>query len=87
MPRVRFGCNLLQSQTATIPCTGTTSQQSKTVKPLLFLANVFINTFGITQPTEAAANRAARFIASLIGVVLLIFFLAVAFGIYYIARN
>ncbi|HMG03174.1 MAG TPA: hypothetical protein VK596_08565 [Edaphobacter sp.] len=57
------------------------------MKPLIFLANTFINTFGITQPTEAAANRAARFIAFLIGVVLLIFFLAVAFGIYYIARN
>jgi len=41
------------------------------MKPLLFLANAFINTFGITQPSEEAANRAARFIAALIGVVIL----------------
>lgn len=32
------------------------------MKPLLFLANVFINTFGITQPTPQAADRAARII-------------------------
>jgi len=41
------------------------------MKPLLFLANAFINTFGITQPSEEAANRAARFIAALIGLVIL----------------
>ena len=37
------------------------------MKPLLFLANAFINTFGITQPTPEAADRAAKFIAALIG--------------------
>jgi hypothetical protein len=41
------------------------------MKPLLFLANVFINTFGITQPTPEAAERSARFIASMMLVVIL----------------
>lgn len=42
------------------------------MKPLLYLANIFINTFGITQPTPEAAERSAKFIAILIGLVLLI---------------
>lgn len=42
------------------------------MKPLLFLANAFINTFGITQPSERTANRAAWFIAVLLGIVLLV---------------
>ncbi|HWW23569.1 MAG TPA: hypothetical protein VNY78_06665 [Edaphobacter sp.] len=33
------------------------------MKPLLYLANIFINTFGITQPSPKTANRAAWFIA------------------------
>jgi hypothetical protein len=41
------------------------------MKPLLFLANVFINTFGITQPTPEAAERSARVIASMMLVVIL----------------
>jgi hypothetical protein len=32
------------------------------MKFLLFIANAFINTMGITQPTPEAANRAAKFI-------------------------
>ena len=36
------------------------------MKPLLFLSNAFINTFGITQPSPKAANRAAWFIAVLL---------------------
>jgi uncharacterized membrane protein len=40
------------------------------MKPLLFIANAFINTFGITQPSERAANRAAWFIAVLLLLVL-----------------
>jgi len=41
------------------------------MKPLLFLANAFINTFGITQPTPESAERAARFIAfMMLGVIL-----------------
>jgi len=57
------------------------------MKPLLFLANAFINTFGITQPSEAAAKRAAQFIAALIGLVLLLFLGVIAFGIYFLMRN
>ena len=57
------------------------------MKVLLFLANAFINTFGITQPSEAEANRAARFIASLIGVILLLLLVFVAWGIYLVARS
>ncbi|MDE1177500.1 MAG: hypothetical protein PW789_12995 [Edaphobacter sp.] len=41
------------------------------MKPLLFLAEAFINTFGITQPTPEAADRAAKFIAALMGLVIL----------------
>ena len=33
------------------------------MKPLLFLANVFINTFGITQPSPQAAEKVARRLA------------------------
>ena len=36
------------------------------MKPLLWLANVFINTFGITQPTPEKANRMAVFIGLLL---------------------
>lgn len=57
------------------------------MKPLLFLANAFINTFGITQPSEAAAKRASQFIAALIGLVLLLFLGVIAFGIYFLMRN
>jgi hypothetical protein len=32
------------------------------MKLLLLIANAFINTMGITQPTPEAANRAAKFI-------------------------
>ena len=42
------------------------------MKPLLFLANAFIDTFGITRPSEQSASRAARFIAILLGTVILI---------------
>jgi len=55
-----------------------THPSGKTMKPLLFLANAFINTFGITQPSERTANRAAWFIAVLLGIVLLV---VVTFGI------
>ena len=47
------------------------------MKPLLFLANTFINTFGITRPGPASAERAARFIGALL-VVLLLLVIAVA---------
>ena len=57
------------------------------MKPLLFLANAFINTFGITQPSEAVAQRSAQFIAALIGIVILIFLGVAGFGIYLMARS
>lgn len=41
------------------------------MKPLLFLADAFINTFGITQPTPEARDRAAKVIAGLIGIAIL----------------
>lgn len=40
------------------------------MKPLLWLANIFINTFGITQPTPEQANRMAIFIGLLLAAVL-----------------
>jgi flagellar basal body-associated protein FliL len=33
------------------------------MRPLLFLSNAFINTFGITQPTPKNERRTAWFIA------------------------
>ena len=57
------------------------------MKPLLFLANAFINTFGITQPTEETANRAARFIAFLLGSVILVVVLGAAVALYLVARH
>jgi hypothetical protein len=57
------------------------------MKPLLFLANAFINTFGITQPSEAAAKRASQFIAVLIGLVLLIFLGVASVGLYILMRH
>ena len=57
------------------------------MKPLLFLANAFINTFGITQPDEASAKRAAQFIAFLIGLVILIFLSVAGFSIYILVHH
>lgn len=49
---------------------------------LVFLVHVFVNTFGITQPTPEGARRAARYL----GVVLVVFLLA-AFGAAYVIRG
>jgi heme/copper-type cytochrome/quinol oxidase subunit 2 len=57
------------------------------MKPLLFLATAFINTFGITQPSEEAAKRSAQFIATLMGIVILIFFGVGAVGLYMMIRH
>jgi uncharacterized membrane protein len=57
------------------------------MKPLLFLANVFINTFGITQPTEEAADRTARIIALLLGMVILVVVVGAALALYLVARH
>lgn len=48
------------------------------MKPLLWLANIFINTFGITQPTPEAANRAACIIGALL-VLVVVLVVVVAF--------
>lgn len=42
------------------------------MRPLLFLSNVFINTFGITQPTPKNANRMAWFIATMLVLVVVL---------------
>jgi hypothetical protein len=36
------------------------------MRPLLYLSNAFVNTFGITQPDQKSAVRAAWFIAGLL---------------------
>jgi hypothetical protein len=41
------------------------------MKPLLWLTNIFINTFGITQPKPETAERAARFIGLLLVLVVI----------------
>lgn len=57
------------------------------MKPLLFLANAFIDTFGITRPSEQTANRAARFIAILLGGVILIVVVGAVVALYLVARH
>lgn len=47
------------------------------MKPLRFLVDAFVNTFGITQPTPEAEARAGRFIAIMLGAVLLLLVAAV----------
>lgn len=57
------------------------------MKPLLFLANAFIDTFGITRPSEQSASRAARFIAILLGSVILIIVVGALVALYLVARH
>ncbi len=57
------------------------------MKPLLFLSNAFINTFGITQPSLKAANRAAWFIAVLLLGVLVTVVIAGIFVIHTLYRH
>lgn len=48
------------------------------MRPLLFLTNAFINTFGVTKPRPEGTQRAARFIGVLLlAVVLLVILVAV----------
>ena len=50
------------------------------MKPLIFLANVFINTFGITQPSPEAAERTARILAiMMLGVLIIVVIVAIFF--------
>ena len=55
-------------------CRGSRREVSRIcmLKPLLFLASAFINTFGITQPTPRSAERAAWFIGAMMLAVLII---------------
>jgi hypothetical protein len=49
------------------------------MRPLLYLSNAFVNTFGITQPSQKSAVRAAWFIAGLL--ILMVAVVAAAGGI------
>ncbi len=51
------------------PALRSLSYHPTTMRPLLFLSNAFINTFGITQPTPKNATRTAWFIATMLAVV------------------
>lgn len=42
------------------------------VNPLRILVDAFVNTFGITQPAPEAEARAGRYIALMLGAVLLL---------------
>jgi hypothetical protein len=57
------------------------------MKPLLFLSNAFINTFGITQPTEKTANRAAWFIAIMLAAVILSVLCVAGITIHYLLSH
>lgn len=57
------------------------------MKPLLFLANAFINTFGITQPSPEAADKAAKFIAALIGLAIVAMISVGLAALYLLARH
>jgi hypothetical protein len=79
----RFGC----SHPQTLVYLSFTAIYLKAMKPLLYLANAFINTFGITQPKPGAANRAAWFIAiMLLGVIASVAAIA-GFAIYWLTRH
>lgn len=50
----------------------------KMMRPLLYLSNLFIYTFGITQPNAKNASRSAWFIAGLMVFVLIAMAIAAA---------
>jgi hypothetical protein len=60
---------------------------SKPMKLLRYLANAFINTFGITQPTPQAANRAALFIAIMLLAVIATVATVAGFALHWFARH
>jgi hypothetical protein len=57
------------------------------MKPLLYLANIFINTFGITQPTPKTANRAAWFIAIMLLAVIVTVATVAIFTLHWVTRH
>ena len=54
------------------------------MKPLRALAAAFINTFGITRPSAKGADRAAWFIAVLLGMVLCVFVTTIGLAIHFL---
>jgi hypothetical protein len=57
--------------TSSIPATiSSKSVIEETMKFILLIANAFINTMGITQPSPEAANRAAWFIVIMLATVI-----------------
>jgi hypothetical protein len=75
------------SEPDTIMAVRLAGQPWNAMKPLLFLANAFINTFGITQPSPEAADRAAKFIATLIGLAILAMISVGLVALYMLARQ
>ena len=57
------------------------------MRPLLFLSNAFINTFGITQPTPKNANRTAWFIAIMLVLVVVLAFTVAAIVLHVAFRH
>lgn len=68
-----------------LPLPLTANYHQISMRPLLFLSNAFINTFGITQPTPKNEARMAWFIASmlaLVGVLVVAAATIILYGIY-----
>jgi ABC-type amino acid transport system permease subunit len=57
------------------------------MKPLQFIANLFINTMGITQPTPKTADRAAWFIVAMLIAVLIAVGTVAFIGLHLAARH
>jgi len=55
-----------------LPLLVTLRYHQTTMRPLLFLSNAFINTFGITQPTRKNETRIAWFIGSMLVLVIVL---------------
>ncbi|MEI9980698.1 MAG: hypothetical protein WDN23_17210 [Edaphobacter sp.] len=57
------------------------------MKFLLLIANAFINTMGITQPSPEAANRAAKFIVIMLLAVLTAVITVAVVGIHWASHH
>ena len=56
------------------------------MKLLRYLARVFINTFGITQPTAKEENQAAWFIGALLVGLLVVFGAVITVAVHFVRR-
>ncbi len=56
------------------------------MKLLRYLARVFINTFGITQPTAKEENQAAWFIGALLIGLLVVFATVITVAVHFVRR-